>query len=270
MAKVPVYYGDASGSAYQANDVAQIVAGFLTNEDCWSGFCAEWEVFLQGHGLKALHMNELTDDVDPRQRILDAAIAVITKPDFYLRRFVTVVDATAFKKYQLDNGNSEFALGKANHAYPFGAYAHIAVIEGFCEERRISQPNFVLESGDPFQTHLAKALREKGYAVPRLLPKVMDGKAVLQFQACDFLAYEYLQGYRKNQICDAKLEEPMPKGELSPYLLAFRKLDGSDGIWSEENIRKPKILEESIRRLLDIKQHSDSLAAGSVNLGKPV
>lgn len=256
MPKVLTYYGDASGSAYQPNDVAQIVAGFLTNDDCWSGFCAEWKWFLRHHGLKTLHMSELTADADARKSILDHGVAIITKPDFYLRRFVTLVDAAAFKRYQIDHGASEFALGKENHAYPFAAYSHIASIEGFCEEAHISAPNFVFESGDPYQKELTKALAEKSYPVPRLLPKrgATPDVDVVQFQACDFLAYEYLQGYRNNQLCDPKLEEPTPKGELSDYLRAFKEMRGDDGIWSEENILKPKLIESHIRRMLEIKE----------------
>lgn len=256
MPKVLTYFADASGSAYQPNDVAQIVAGFLTNDDCWSGFCADWRLFLQRHGLKALHMSELTGDSEVRRSILDDAIAIITKPDYYLRRFVTLVDAPAFKRYQVAHGGSEFALGKENHAYPFAAYSHIASIEGFCAEEHIPTPRFVFEAGDPYQKELAKALADKSYPVPRLLPKrgATSGDDVLQFQACDFLAYEYLQGYRKKQLCDPKLQEPIPVGELSAYLRAFKEMRGDDGIWSEDNILKPKQVAEFTRRLLEIKE----------------
>lgn len=260
MPKALTYFGDASGSAYQQNEVAQIVAGFLTNDDCWSGFCAEWKWFLERHRLKALHMSELTDDASTRKSILNDAIAIIIKPEFYLRRFVTIVDAGAFRKYQVTHGGSEFALGKENHAYPFAAQSHIATIEGFCEEGHISTPSFVFESGDPYQKELVKALTEKNYPVPRLLPKLgaTPESNVLQFQACDFLAYEYLQGYRKKQLCDPKLPEPIPKGELSDYLSAFKSMPGEDGIWSDDNILKPKELEEFIRRIQQINAQQQS------------
>ena len=45
-------------------------------------------------------------------------------------------------------------------------------------------------------------------------------------------------------------------GEPSAYLLAFKAMRGSDGIWSEENILKPKQLEEFVRRLADVGQRT--------------
>jgi hypothetical protein len=245
--------GDASGSAVQRNEAAQIVAGFMANSAMWDEFDAAWRAFLHKHSLARLHMTELSPDPVIRGAILDDAIAVITTRHYELRAFSMVVDAADFQAYQAKHGTDPRAsLGAGHQAYPFAAQAHIAMIDGYCEDGHLVRPyEFIYEAGDPFQSALEEALVKKGYPKPTFRTKA-DGP--LGLQAADFFAFELLRGYRDGVVFDEKrLVRRQTKGEPSHYLLSFAKMPGRLGAYTSNNLSRLRPLMDTVERLAQIR-----------------
>jgi hypothetical protein len=183
-------YFDASGAPDQ---LAVVVAGFVSSAELWVEWEAEWRAKLRAYGLECFHNKELSEWPETKRADLISELCRIIRSYACFKTGIAVVNRHI----------SEVFTEAESKEWKINAYA-VAGRTAAREMRLWSlrgsgvMPELVYERGDAGQDRLRHLLVSQGYPEPFFRPKkeFTDRKSgvILQgaipLQAADLLAYQ--------------------------------------------------------------------------------
>jgi hypothetical protein len=245
-------YCDASGSPYDQNTAAFVVAGFVASAEQWIGFERNWNSVLVDYKVSAMHMKEFAHcagefaewkgDEAKRRNFLSRLINVITTR--MRHSFVNAIQMDAYRKV-----NQEFMLEESLKPYSIAAGSCVGKVKRWADKWGVPQDQiaYVFEEGDADKGDMMEKLKIGQNIIPLFLPKAKS----VAFQAADLLAYEHLLAHKKLvKIADGKIP-------FSSFRYPFRELDkvpngehGMDwGVHDEKSLREACIRGNVLRRV---------------------
>ena len=216
---------DASGKPEDGDDQLIVAAGFVATVAAWEHFEQSWNELLVEYQVPYLQMSALHARKKPfdweRWKDNDYMVSFLDKAGRIVRSHVEAFSAAGvrigdFRRvcriYDLSSIFNEYGLVGA--ATLFGLQGKLNIIRPAYPAHRIQ---FFVEEGDDGLGYIQAAFRAKGLDEPiRRSGKPQDGKLhFVQFQACDWLAFETRKFGVANpqkalRICHHKLLEGVP------------------------------------------------------------
>lgn len=197
---------DASGKEH--DQIAVIVAGFISSATDWVDFEKEWKERLSRDGISCFHMVEfahsygefasLRNNEAKRRSLLSDLLEIIRSHAY--RKFGCVISSEHMQRHMTKQNVDKFHM----NAYCLAGQMSVSQVDNWALYERIKTPiEIVFENGDAgkgaLQQYLAHRIPEPIFRSKRDT-KTKDGVTVPGFtplQAADLLNYELLLGMRR-------------------------------------------------------------------------
>jgi hypothetical protein len=219
-----ICYFDASGT--QHDQVALVMAGFMSTAESWLEFEQAWLGRLRESGLRHFHRKELR--LDKYSGLLEDLAGIAR--EFAMHNFGMVVRVKALHDTVSKDIYDKFHLD----AYSYAGRACAAHVKLWANKNRLRQiPRIVFATGDTGRNQLEERLRKDGYTGISFEPAIeyTDKKtklvvpAAVPLQAADLFAYEMFKPTREIET-QGTAWGTYGRKQLSPVWFILDKIPG--------------------------------------------